>query len=70
MLQYFGDHIRHCYEHAAECAEQAKTEPNEKLKDDLRKMETSWIHLAKNYEFLQNLEAFLLDAHQRRMRGE
>jgi hypothetical protein len=67
MLQ-LGDHIRGCYERAAECTEQAKTEPNEKLKDDLLKMERSWINLARSYEFVQSLETFLLDAHQRKMR--
>jgi hypothetical protein len=70
MLQKLGDHVRACYERAAECAEQAKTETNEKIRNDLLKMEKTWTHLAKSYEFVQSLESFLLDAHRRRTRGE
>ena len=66
MLQKLGDHIRAYHERAAECAEQAKTETNEKIRADLLKMEKTWLHLAKSYEFVQSLESFLLDAHRRR----
>ena len=41
MLQKLGDHIRACYERAAQCAEQAKTKTNEKIRDDLLKMKKS-----------------------------
>ena len=53
MLQKLGDHIRASYERAAQCAEQAKTEANVKIRDDLLRMEKTWIHLAKSYEFVQ-----------------
>ena len=70
MLQKLTEHIRGCYERAGECAKEAKTEQDEKLKENLLRLERSWTHLAKSYEFVESLEAFLLDAHQHRMKGD
>ena len=69
-LQKLGDHIRQCYERAAESAELASTERDERMKEKLLKIESTWIHLAKSYEFVQSLETFLLDAHRRMLEGK
>ena len=66
MLQKLDTHIRECYFHAAESAELAKTERDQSMRERLLNMERSWTHLAKSYEFVQSLEAFLLDADRRR----
>jgi hypothetical protein len=65
MLQRLGGHIRACYARAAECAEEAKAETNEKHRADLLRIEQSRTTLARSYEFVQSLEAFLLDAAKR-----
>jgi hypothetical protein len=68
MLQKLGDHIRDCYERAAEAAEQAKNAPTEQTRAALLHMEKTWIHLAGSYEFVRSLEAFLLEAAYKRKR--
>ena len=70
MLQKLGDHIRECYERAAESAELAKSEQDEAMREKLFKLEQTWTHLAKSYEFVESLEAFLLDAHRRMIEGK
>ena len=66
MLQKLDTHIRDCYLHAAESADLAKTERDTSMRERLLKMERTWTHLAKSYEFVQSLEAFLLDADKRK----
>jgi hypothetical protein len=70
MLHKLSDHIRACYDRAAAAAEQAAKATDAALKSDLLNMEQAWTHLAKSYEFVQSLESFLLDAHQRRLDRE
>jgi hypothetical protein len=68
MLQLLEEHIRRCYGRAADCAEEAKTETDEKQKASLLGMEQSWLHLAKSYGFVESLELFLMDSHNQRKR--
>lgn len=68
MLQLLDEHIQRCYGRAAECAQEAKTETDEKQKASLLGMEKSWLHLAKSYEFVQSLELFLLDSYNQTKR--
>jgi hypothetical protein len=70
MLQKLGDHIRICYERAAEAAADAKTAADKKQRDSLLKLEATWLHLAKSYEFVQRLEAFLMNAHRRTLEAK
>jgi hypothetical protein len=65
MLQRLDAHIRECYERAAQCAERAKMEPDDLLRDEYVRLERSWTSLAKSYQFVQSLEAFLLDVDKR-----
>ena len=69
MLQKLDRHIRECYEYAAENAALARTETDEGMRAKLLRLERTWTHLAKSYEFVQTLEAFLLDASKTRVRG-
>jgi len=70
MLQKLGDHVAACYERAADCAEKAKATSNEGIKTDFLKMADTWMHLAHSYEFVQSLQAFLLDSYRRRIKGD
>ncbi|MBV9290226.1 MAG: hypothetical protein JO288_20830 [Hyphomicrobiales bacterium] len=66
MLLKLDAHIRECYERAAYCAERSKMEPDNILREEYVRMERSWTHLARSYELVQSLEAFLRDAEKRR----
>ena len=66
MLLKLDAHIRECYERAAFCAERSKMEPDNLLREEFVRMERSWTYLARSYELVQSLEAFLRNADQRR----
>ena len=66
MVQKLGDHIRACYDRATDCVEQGKVQKDKAIKADLLKIEKTWVHLAKCYEYVQSLQTFLLDAERRR----
>ena len=70
MVLKLDAHIRECYERAPHCAERAKTEPDDFLREEFRRMERSWTTLAKSYEFVQSLEAFLVNPDRRMTEGE
>ena len=59
MLMKLDPHIRECYERAAYCAERSKMEPDDILREEFVRMEQSWTYLARSYELVQSLEAFL-----------
>ncbi|HLH12117.1 MAG TPA: hypothetical protein VKV77_09610 [Methylovirgula sp.] len=67
MLQKLDDHIRACYERAADCAEAAKVEKDPNLKAHYLHMEKSWTQLGKSYASVESLERFLLDSHKRQL---
>lgn len=61
MLDRLGDHIRLCYQRAAQAEERAaKTDLSAKSYElNLAKW---WAHLARSYEFAESLEHFLAEA--------
>ena len=62
MLRQLGEHIQAARERAAECRQRALAATDEVLKAELLKLEQAWISLANNFESLQTMEEFLLDA--------
>ena len=62
MLHQLGEHIQAARERAAECSQRALAATDEVLKAELLKLEQAWISLANNFESLQTMEEFLLDA--------
>ena len=85
MLNNLSEQILDCYRHAQDCARKAAEETDPNLKQDFLELEESWLFLArsfkfnerhsdldrrKNYEFVQSLESFVLDAHRGKVEGE
>ena len=68
MLEKLNDHIRDCYERAADCAKQAAQASDEIRKADFIIMERSWIHLARTCEFVERLEHSLLESYRFKLR--
>jgi hypothetical protein len=66
MLQKLDADIRECHVRAAQCSERAKIQRDNWLKDELLRMEETWLQLAESYQFAQSLEAFLRDADRRK----
>ena len=62
MLRQLGEHIRAARQRASECKKRAVTATDEVVKTELLKLEQAWISLANNFENLQKMEEFLLDA--------
>ena len=69
MLEKLNDHIRDCYERAAECAKQAAHASDEIWKADFIIMERSWTHLARTCEFVERLEHSLLESYRLKTQG-
>lgn len=59
MLLRLSDHIRACYERAAQAEQTARLEPS--ARSYHLEMAKRWTHLARSYEFVESLEQFLLD---------
>lgn len=53
-----------CREKANETANAATDVANAEIKAAYLDMESRWIQLAQNYEFVESLERFLLDSEQ------
>jgi hypothetical protein len=53
-----SEQIRECLQHAENCARQAATEPDPKLKDDFLTLQRRWLFLARSYEFTDRLTDF------------
>ena len=64
MLQKLGDHIANCLARAAEAERRAAEAPNEATRIDNEQMAKAWRHLASSYQFVENLERFLLDSEE------
>jgi hypothetical protein len=62
MLRHLREHIQWARQHATECRERALAASDEVLKEELLKLEQAWTSLAGNFENLQKMEEFLLDA--------
>jgi hypothetical protein len=66
MLQKLSHHIAACLDRAADCRQRAEQTMDPAMKADLLDMETRWADLARNYEFVESLERFVLSARQHR----
>jgi hypothetical protein len=64
MLQKLAQHIAYTYTRAAEWEERAREATDRRVKADSLRIARTWKHLAESYEFVQALEAFLMDAHK------
>ena len=51
MLNNLNEEVSECLQHAENCARQAATETDPKLKEDFLALERSWLSLAPSYEF-------------------
>jgi hypothetical protein len=50
MLENVGAKVRECLEHAENCAQRARAEPNPTFQRDLIEMERCWLQLARSYQ--------------------
>ena len=66
MLQKLADHIKACFDRAAEAEELAAKTAKPTLKAEHLEMAKRWMHLARSYEFVESLERFLLDSQKER----
>ena len=66
MPNNLNEEVCECLQHAENCARQAATETDLKLKEDFLALERSWLSLARSYEFTERLTDFL----KRGTRGE
>lgn len=66
MLQRLTDHIAACASRADHCETRAAAAAaaDEDMRQELLRMAKSWRHVAQSYEFVLQLESFLLDAHK------
>jgi hypothetical protein len=66
LLENLSEEVRHCYEHAEECALQARAIRDEKLRADYLRLEQGWLKLARSYELRQRLTLFSNEAARRK----
>ncbi len=62
MHQNLTEEVRECYEHAHECAHQAKTIRDEDLRADFLHLEQGWLKLARSYELRQRFTVLTNEA--------
>jgi len=58
MLQKVSPEVKYCLQHAEDCAERARGEPDPLLCRDFFDMEMRWLKLARSYQFVDQLNAF------------
>jgi hypothetical protein len=62
LLESLSEEVRQCYEHAEECAGQARASQDEKLRADYLRLAQGWLKLARSYELWQRLKLFTNEA--------
>jgi hypothetical protein len=62
LLENLSEEFRQCYEHAEECASQARATQDEKLRADYLRLAQAWLKLARSYELWQRLKLFTNEA--------
>lgn len=67
MLRNLSEEVLACYAQADACACKAETATNEEMRDDFLRLETSWLFLARSYEFAKRLAAYI---HEIKSRGD
>ena len=58
MLNNLSEQVRDCLKHAEDCARQAAAQTDPRLKEDFLDLERRWLHLARSYEFTEQLGDF------------
>jgi hypothetical protein len=58
MLVSLSDQVRECLRHAEDCARQASSHSDPRLRQDFLEMEARWLKLARSYEFTERLADF------------
>ena len=62
MLQRLSEHISACRDRSTEARQRANEATDPSMKAAFLQMEQRWLQLAQTYEFVQGVEAFLLDS--------
>jgi hypothetical protein len=65
LLNNLSEHVRECLRHAEDCARQAATQTDGKMKEDFLDLERRWLSLARSYEFTERLDDFCGEAKRR-----
>jgi hypothetical protein len=58
MLVSLSDQVRECLRHAEDCARQAASLSDPRLRQDFLEVEARWLKLARSYEFTERLADF------------
>ena len=66
MLLRLSQHITDCLDRAAEAARKATVANDPDTKADFEQIALNWSNLARNYQFIESLQQFLLDSERRR----
>jgi hypothetical protein len=66
LLENLSEEVRQCYEHAEECAGQARAIQDEKLRADYLRLAQGWLKLARSYELWRRLKLFTNEAARRK----
>ena len=61
MLQKLADHINSCFARAREADARAETTADPQVRQDNLTLARQWRDVAERYQFIENLERFLLD---------
>jgi hypothetical protein len=65
-LKNLSEEVRQCYEHAEECASQARATQGEKLRAEYLRLAQGWLKLARSYELRERLTLFTNEAARRK----
>jgi hypothetical protein len=66
LLENLSVEVRQCYEHAEECACQARAVRDEKLRADYLHLEQGWLKLARSYALQERLTLFTNETARRK----
>jgi hypothetical protein len=66
MLSKVSDQVSGCYVSAEECARKAEKAFSAAMREDLLRLQASWLNLARSYEFAERLLDFSKENERRR----
>jgi hypothetical protein len=66
LLENLSEEVRQCYEHAEQCAGQARATQDEKRRADYLRLAQGWLKLAESYELWLRLKLFTNEAARRK----
>jgi len=61
MLNKSSDHVTECLVRAADTERRARETTDSQLRNDLLDIARRWRHLAESYQFVDNLDDFIID---------